>query len=93
MHRDAVPRYPQFVEKLGHSDLCEVQGIYVKNRVISIQGHPEYNPKFANILLDRRRGSLLTETTWQDAKNRVNNPHDGVTVAVSFMKFLLEDLE
>ncbi|KAF3480032.1 class I glutamine amidotransferase-like protein [Arthroderma uncinatum] len=48
MHRDILPRYPPYVEKLGHSDLCDVQGIYVKNRVITLQGHPEYNTKIAS---------------------------------------------
>ncbi|KAF2272255.1 class I glutamine amidotransferase-like protein [Westerdykella ornata] len=90
MHRDAVPRYPSSVEKLGHSDRCDVQGIYVKNRVITVQGHPEYTAKIASEFLDRRRGSLLDEATYQDGKNRVNNPHDGVTVGASFLKFLLE---
>ncbi|KAF7563695.1 hypothetical protein G7046_g482 [Stylonectria norvegica] len=91
MHRDILPQYPPSVEKLGHSDRCQVQGIYVKNRVISLQGHPEYTAKFASDLLDRRRGSVLDEKTYQDGKNRVNNPHDGVTVGAAFLKFLLEE--
>ena len=91
MHRDVVPRYPPSVEKLGHSDRCDVQGIYVKNRVISLQGHPEYNAKIASEFLDRRRGSVLNDIIYQDGKNRVNNPHDGVTVGAGFLKFLLEE--
>jgi GMP synthase-like glutamine amidotransferase len=91
MHRDVVPRYPPSVEKLGHSDRCEVQGIYVKNRVISLQGHPEYNAKIASELLDRRRGSVLDDTTYRDGMDRVNSPHDGVTVGASFLRFLLEE--
>ncbi|KAF2264425.1 class I glutamine amidotransferase-like protein [Lojkania enalia] len=91
MHRDVLPRYPPSVEKLGHSDCCDVQGIYVKDLVISLQGHPEYNAKIAGEFLDRRRGSVLDDTTYQDGKNRVNSPHDGVTVGASFLKFLLEE--
>lgn len=90
MHRDVVPRYPSSVEKLGHSDRCDVQGFYVKNRVISLQGHPEYNARIAGELLDLRRGSVLDEATYQDGKTRANNPHDGVAVAVGFLRFLLE---
>jgi GMP synthase-like glutamine amidotransferase len=91
MHRDIIPLYPPFVEKLGQTDLCNVQGFYVKNRVISLQGHPEYTAKIASEFLDLRRGSVLDETTYQDAKNRVDNPHDGVIVGAGFLRFLLEE--
>ncbi|KAL7918582.1 class I glutamine amidotransferase-like protein [Trichoderma austrokoningii] len=91
MHRDAVPWYPPSVEKLGHTDICDVQGIYVKNRVISLQGHPEYNGKIACELLDRRRGTVLDETTYQDGRSRSFNPHDGVVVGAGFVKFLLDE--
>ncbi|KAL6890031.1 class I glutamine amidotransferase-like protein [Trichoderma evansii] len=91
MHYDIVPWYPPSVEKLGHTDRCEVQGMYVKNRVISLQGHPEYTEKIGCEFLERRRGSALDEATYQDGKNRVYNPHDGLIVGAAFVKFLLED--
>lgn len=91
MHCDIVPWYPPSVEKLGHTGRCDVQGFYVKNRVISLQGHPEYTDKIACELLDRRRGSVLDETTYLDGKNRVNNPHDGVVVGAGFVRFLIEE--
>ncbi|KAL7940031.1 class I glutamine amidotransferase-like protein [Trichoderma barbatum] len=91
MHRDIVPRYPPSVEEIGYSARCYVQGIYVRNRVISIQGHPEYTAKIASELLDRRHGSLLDDVAYQDGMNRVNNPHDGVLIGATFLKFLLEE--
>jgi GMP synthase-like glutamine amidotransferase len=51
MHRDVVPKYPLSVEQLGHSERCNVQGIYVKDRVISLQGHPEYDAKIGGEFL------------------------------------------
>jgi len=91
MHRDVVPKYPSSVEQLGHSERCNVQGIYVKDRVISLQGHPEYDAKIGGEFLERRRGSLLDETTYQDGKRRLYKPHDGVAVAAGFLRFLLAD--
>lgn len=90
MHRDIVPRVPPSVENLGCTSHCGVQGLYVKNRVISLQGHPEYSPWIANQLLNLRRGSAIEESTYQDGKSRANNPHDGVAVSATFLKFLLE---
>jgi GMP synthase-like glutamine amidotransferase len=91
MHRDVLPRYPPAVEKLGYSDRCNVQGIYIKNRVLTVQGHPEYSADIARGFLERRRGSLLDDATYEDGRNRVDNPHDGLTVAAAFLRFLLEE--
>ncbi|KAL4769207.1 class I glutamine amidotransferase-like protein [Aspergillus nidulans var. acristatus] len=91
MHRDVVPRYPASVEKLGHSDRCEVQGIYVTNRVMTLQGHPEYDATIACELLERRRGCVLDEATYRDGMDRVHHPHDEVIVATAFSRFLIKE--
>ncbi|KAF2026785.1 GMP synthase [Setomelanomma holmii] len=77
MHRDVLPRYSSSasVEPIGHSDHGDVQGIYVKN---------------PSEFLERRHGSVLDEATYQDGKDRANDPHDGVTVGARFLMFLLE---
>ena len=91
MHRDIVPRYPLSVEKLGYSTLCDAQGFYVKNRLISLQGHPEYNAQIAVDFLQRRRGSKLDEQTYADGIRRAHDLHDGAVVGAAFVKFLLEE--
>lgn len=91
MHRDVVPRYPASVEKLGYSDRCEVQGIYVTNRVMTMQGHPEYDAMIACELLERRRGSVLDKATYRDGMDRVRHSHDGVTVGAAFLRFLIKE--
>ncbi|RAK83305.1 class I glutamine amidotransferase-like protein [Aspergillus costaricaensis CBS 115574] len=91
MHRDVVRRYPASVKKLGHSDRCEVQGIYVTNRVMTLQGHPEYDATIACELLERRRGSVLDEATYRDGIDRVHHPHDGVLVGAAFLWFLIKE--
>lgn len=67
MHRDVVPRYPAFVEKLGHSDRCEVQGIYVTNWVMILNRYPEYDATTACELLERRHGSVLDQRMKDEA--------------------------
>jgi GMP synthase-like glutamine amidotransferase len=92
MHRDVLPRYPSSasVEPIGHSDRGEVQGIYVKNRIFTLQGHPEYDADIATDFLERRHGTVLDEATYQDGKDRVQNPHDSLTIGARFLLFLLE---
>jgi GMP synthase-like glutamine amidotransferase len=91
MHRDIVPTYPPHVEWLGHSQHCDVKRLYVKNRLISLQKHPEFNGKIVNKLLDLSRGMVLDEETYQTGKGRSDHAHDGVTVAAGFVRFWPED--
>ena len=91
MHRDVLPVYPPQIERQGHSPCCHVQGMYAKNRLLSLQGHPEFNGNVAEELLDLSRGTVFTDETYHNGKFRVHNPHDGVTIAAEFLRFLLED--
>lgn len=90
MHRDAVPRLPPAVEGLGYSSRCNVQGMYRKARLLSVQGHPEFNEKIVDELLELRRGVVLDDETYNDGKSRAHDKHDGEVVAAAFVKFLLE---
>lgn len=91
MHRDIVPQRPSSVETLGYSDVCEVQGLYVKSRLISLQGHPEYNSDIARDILNRRRGAAVDEETYAEGIVRADVPHDGLSVGAAFVKFLLDN--
>jgi GMP synthase-like glutamine amidotransferase len=92
MHRDVVFEYPEGVEALGGSPRCLVQGMYKKGAFISVQGHPEFTEAIVSYLVTMRnkQGIFNTEEA-KDALSRVGNPHDGVTIAKAFLRFLLED--
>lgn len=91
MHKDIVYYYPEGVEELGWSDECKVQGMYIPKRIITIQGHPEFNEEIVRELLERRREQgVFSEDVYKDGIARVARPHDGVLVAQAFLRFLLE---
>ena len=92
MHRDIVYEYPEGTESLGHSPRCDVQGMYTKNRLITVQGHPEFNGDLVAELLDNRheRG-IFDDAMYKDGMNRVYQEHNGVSVAAAFLRFLLEE--
>lgn len=91
MHRDIVYVYPEHVEPLGHTARCEVQGMYVKHRLITVQGHPEFNRDVVSELLEARHDSgIFDDAMFNDGMSRVRQHHDGIPVAAAFLRFLLE---
>lgn len=92
MHRDIVFTYPEGVESLGLSARCQNQGMYLKGRMMSVQGHPEFTEDIVAELLEARHNQgIFDDETYEDGIARVGEHHDGIMVAAAFLRFLLED--
>jgi GMP synthase-like glutamine amidotransferase len=92
MHRDIVFSYPEGVEKLGASPRCLVQGMYKKDKFISVQGHPEFNEGIMiELVKTRNKQGIFADEQARDALMRSGKHHDGVNIAKAFLKFVLED--
>jgi GMP synthase-like glutamine amidotransferase len=91
MHRDVVYEYPEGVEELAYTQKCQVQGMYIPKRLITVQGHPEFNEEIVReLLIARHESGLFDDALFKDAFGRVDKDQDGVVVAQAFLKFLLE---
>ena len=92
MHKDIVYAYPESVEALGSSPKCDVQGMYSKGRLITVQGHPEFNQEIVTELLETRHEQKIfkDDKIFEDAMSRVGNKQDGPMIAGAFIKFLLD---
>lgn len=89
MHKDLVYYYPEGVEEIGSSGSCEVQGMYIPSRVITVQGHPEFTEDIVVELLENRhKQNIFGDDIYEEAMARVKKPHDGVLVAQAFLTFL-----
>ncbi|KAJ3377280.1 hypothetical protein HDU92_008485, partial [Lobulomyces angularis] len=63
MHKDHVTVTPQNFEIFSYTDICPNQGmIGYNNRVVTIQGHPEFTPEFVTALVKIRTGIIFDET-------------------------------
>lgn len=92
MHKDIVSAYPKEVVALGSSPRCLVQGMYAARKMISVQGHPEFNGEIVSkILTIRTQAGVFGEEESKDAFSRADLAHDGVDIGAAFLKFLLED--
>ena len=91
MHKDIVYDYPPLVEKLGRSDLCEVQGMYIPQRLISVQGHPEFIEEIMTELLEGRfEKGVFGKDVYDGGMKRAGHSQDGLIVAAVFLRFMLE---
>ena len=91
MHQDVVYQYPPEVEHLGDSPRCQVQGMYQKGRLITVQGHPEFNEDIVRKILGaRHENGTFSDEVYEDGLSRVDKEHDGVAIARAFLRFLRE---
>ncbi|GAB7362741.1 hypothetical protein MBLNU230_g3047t1 [Neophaeotheca triangularis] len=91
MHRDIVYAFPEGTTELGHSPRCDVQGFYIQHRLITVQGHPEFNGDIVSELLDARHATgVFDDAMWKDGMDRVRKHHDGVAIGAAFIRFVLE---
>ncbi|KAF2754594.1 class I glutamine amidotransferase-like protein [Pseudovirgaria hyperparasitica] len=91
MHRDIVYAYPPGVEALGHSPRCDVQGMYAQNRLLTVQGHPEFTQEIMEELCETRHAQkIFDDELYADSMRRVADAQDGVVVAQAFLRFLVE---
>jgi GMP synthase (glutamine-hydrolysing) len=94
MHRDAVHSVPKGFSNLGSSPRCEVQGLYLPERVLSLQAHPEFDAFVMGSLLDKRHADgIFDDETYTDGMGRSQVEHDGPVVSETILRFLLERKE
>lgn len=76
---------------MGQSPLCSTQAMYAKGRLITVQGHPEFNDRMMKFVIEaRHKQGIFDDALYEDASKRAGNPHDGIAIAQAFLRFLLE---
>jgi len=92
MHRDCVYSYPQGVEEIGYSPICKVQGLYALRRLITLQGHPEFNEEIMTEIVETRHSAgIFDDEAFHTHLKNVGLPHDGLLASKAFIRFLLEE--
>lgn len=88
-HQDAVLSLPENLASLGSSPACAIQGLFQDGRVLTLQGHPEFNAYIMRRLLDAKNDAgLLTDHVFKDGSERADHPQDGLLVGSAILKFL-----
>lgn len=90
-HQDQVHVLPPNARPLLRSEFCPLAGFYIPNRVLSIQGHPEFTEAYANALIEHRADRFPPEQVAQVRASHAT-PHDGVRVAHWIERFVSDAL-
>ncbi|KAJ9050663.1 hypothetical protein DSO57_1012422 [Entomophthora muscae] len=93
MHRDHVISIPKGFANLGSTSISQVQGLYNKEKAISVQGHPEFTEDIVSKMCSRRLDlGIFTPKQYEEILSRIHNPHDGMKIGVTFWKFFFSML-
>jgi GMP synthase-like glutamine amidotransferase len=91
MNRDVVQQSPAAVEQIAWRAVNPNHGMYSPKKVLTVQGHPEFNPEIEGELLKMRlEQGIIPQDKYDDAMTRLNNPTDGDVVARAILKFYSE---
>jgi GMP synthase-like glutamine amidotransferase len=100
MHRDQVINPPSpknakvALEKeaqvWGSTEICPVQGVYLRGRLFTCQGHPGYDPQMVREHIERRieRGVIGDTVSARQAMKTADSEHDGRLVSAAMLRFL-----
>lgn len=91
VHRDAVIQLPDGVQSIGSSKDCECHGMFKPNRILSFQGHPEFDePIMTAILKGRYSIGFFSEEQYREGMSRVALPHSGSVLVPRICQFFLD---
>lgn len=79
-HQDQVTAVPEGATVFATSEYCPVGGYRIDDRVLCVQGHPEFVPELLTTLLERRRG-IIDGDVIDEALAGLDRPLDHQRVA------------
>jgi len=77
-HQDQVLRPPQGATVYAKSEFCENAGFYIKDKVLTMQAHPEFLVDFTKALLTARRDVTIPKEFVDPALVGLKNNPDSV---------------
>jgi len=88
MHQDQVIELPSKAELFLSGDFCPISGFFVKNKVLAIQQHPDFNSSLNKSLMEKRR-NIIGSTTVREGTQSLAGPDHTQTSINWMVDFLL----
>ncbi|EEB05784.2 amidotransferase [Schizosaccharomyces japonicus yFS275] len=92
LHHDIVTGpLPENVQLIASTDKCEYQGFYVKDQIITFQGHPEFSVSFMKLMLPYcGQRCQFTESKIRNDLAKLQNPPENGLLRRGLLNFILE---
>jgi len=74
IHQDQVTVVPTGAKTIAQSDFCENAAVWYPGFALTVQGHPEVSGRYAQDLINLRRGSTIPDANAERALEMVNSP-------------------
>ncbi|KAK2766822.1 hypothetical protein FQN54_006136 [Arachnomyces sp. PD_36] len=93
-HRDVVHELPPDTSILASTSICAIHAMYSPGRFIAVQGHPEFDETIMSEIINARHGKgVYPDSMFDDSIKRAGDEHDGILAGMTFLRFLVDDLE
>ncbi|MGE0622956.1 MAG: amidotransferase [Pseudomonadales bacterium] len=89
-HKDQVVEMPEGAKLIATSDFCPVGGFVMGDRVMTLQGHPEFQRAYSRDLMTMRR-EILGESVFNAGMASLDKETDEDRVGRWIVDFLLQD--
>ena len=86
-HQDQVVELPEQAQVLAENSHCLYYMLQIDNRILTIQGHPEYNSDYLRALITKRR-KKYTSGVYTEAMRSLEKESDNILTAQWIHKFL-----
>jgi GMP synthase-like glutamine amidotransferase len=87
-HQDQVTALPPGARVIGTNRHCPVSALAMGDRVVGLQGHPEFGPGYARELMEYRRGRLIPDEVVEEGLASLASPPDRDLLAGWIVAFL-----
>jgi GMP synthase-like glutamine amidotransferase len=72
-HQDQIVELPPNAEVFASSDFCPFAGLYIRDQIMTIQAHPEFQNEFNRQLLSVRKSTVISEPLANEAIKKLDN--------------------
>ncbi len=86
-HQDQVIELPPGARRVAHNGHCENFVVRYADRVLGIQGHPEFSVEFITMLVEWRKDKM-TAATYARARDSLSRAHDNRIIKHWIASFL-----
>ncbi len=89
---DQISSLPSVARLLGRAPEVPVSVFAIDDHIVGFQGHPEFSPGYSAVLMEARRGSLISTAVVDVGLDSLSEPPDTDVLASWIQHFLTNPL-